>query len=514
MGNCSNGIQPRRGKEMYRSSFLRIKNNIVNGQKLQNLNDVKISEGLFVIESNEDPNDFYLKELPLGSSNKVFRVKHKQTNVLRAMKVINKEKDKINEVDQNRLISAIKILKQLDHQNIMKVYEYFNTPTDIVIISELCTGGALLKKLMRVRRFKETVVANIMSQLLSVVECCHQKNILHGHLKMEDILIESKEEANQEYFNIKIIDFGIDEIVHKTNIFNDKNPNYVRYVAPEILNKKTYDSKCDLWSLGVIMYILLTGEQPFKGNYNEIVNGIKNNDIIFTEDQKKYISQSAQDLMLHLLIKAPIERFSARQALDHEWIKTNGRNRTSTISEEEIRNVINNLKSFSASNKLQQATLAYIVHYLIDNSKDVKLIKDIFRLFDDNGDGLISKDELKKGLCRVMTELEAETQANKIISIVDADGNGYIECEEFIRASIDKRKILTTENLQLVFSYFDLDKNGYITPDEIKEVLDQEGFFDDKVWTKLIKEIDINGDGEISFIEFKKMMNLLFKEEI
>ena len=113
-----------------------------------------------------------------------------------------------------------------------------------------------------------------------------------------------------------------------------------------------------------------------------------------------------------------------------------------------------------------------------------------------------------------MTELEAETQANKIISIVDADGNGYIECEEFIRAGIDKRKILTSENLQLVFSYFDLDKNGYITPDEIKEVLDQEGFFDDKVWTKLIKEIDINGDGEISFIEFKKMMNLLFKEEI
>lgn len=514
MGNCSNGVHPRRGKEIYRSSFLRIKNSLVKGQKLQNLNDVKISEGLFVIESNEEPNDYYIKEIALGSSNKVFKVKHKQTNALRAMKVINKEKDKINEEEQKRLISAIKILKQLDHQNIMKVYEYFNTPNDIVIISELCTGGALLKKLMRVRRFKENVVANIMSQLLSVVECCHQKNILHGHLKLEDILIESKEESNQEYFNIKIIDFGIDEIVNKTNIFNDKNPNYVRYVAPEILNKKAYDSKCDLWSLGVIMFILLTGEQPFKGSFDEIVNGIKHNDITFTEEQNKYISQSAQDLILHLLIKSPRDRFSARQALDHEWIKSNERNRTSTISEEEIRNVINNLKAFSASNKLQQATLAYIVHYLIDNSKDVKILKDIFRMFDDNGDGLISKNELKIGLCKVMTDIEAETQANQIMSIVDADGNGYIECEEFIRASIDKRKILTNENLQLVFSIFDLDKNGFITPDEIKAILDQEGYFDDKVWTKLIKEIDINGDGEISFIEFKKMMCLLFNSEL
>ena len=499
-------------RDIFRSNYIRSRTFNEKGVKIQNIDEIKISEGLFVMESKGDPYQLYTKEMPLGESNKVLRVKNNRTNVSRAMKIINKEQGKLTPAEEQKLITGINILKQLDHPNIMKVYEYFNSENEMVIISELCTGGPLLKKLMRVRRFKDQIAANIMSQLFSVAECCHQKGIIHGHLKLEDVLIESKEEANLDMFNIKVVDFGIEEIIKKKGT-DDKNPNSVRYAAPEVVNHKPYDSKCDLWSLGVIMYILLTGEQPFKGTYEEIVNGIKNKEITFTEEQKKMISQSAQDLILNLLKKSPKERFSARKALDHEWIKLSEMNRVQRFSEEEIKNVIHNLLSFSANNKLQQATLAYIVHNLIDNSKDVKMLKSIFRSFDEDGDGLLTKVELKKGLCRVLPLIEAETQTDKIMSIIDADGNGFIEYEEFVRAGIDKRKILTSENLQVVFAFFDTDRSGTITPDEIKAVLDQEGCFDNAVWTNIIKEIDKNGDGEISFSEFKKMMNLLFSNK-
>ena len=138
-------------------------------------------------------------------------------------------------------------------------------------------------------------------------------------------------------------------------------------------------------------------------------------------------------------------------------------------------------------------------------------MKEIFKKFDLDNDGRLTKLELFKGLCQSMTKEEAEKETERVMEIIDADGNGSIEFEEFIRAGIDKKKILTKENLLTVFRVFDIDKSGKISPSEIKNILDREGNFDEEVWNQLIKEIDLNGDGEISFSEFQKMMSLLLK---
>ena len=109
----------------------------------------------------------------------------------------------------------------------------------------------------------------------------------------------------------------------------------------------------------------------------------------------------------------------------------------------------------------------------------------------------------------MMEKEEASKETDRVMKAIDADGNGYIEYEEFVRGGIDKKKILTNENLNIVFGIFDKDKSGKISSDELKNILDKEGMFENRVWDKIIKDIDLNGDGVISFSEFKKMMSLV-----
>ena len=135
-----------------------------------------------------------------------------------------------------------------------------------------------------------------------------------------------------------------------------------------------------------------------------------------------------------------------------------------------------------------------------------------FILFDSNGDGHLDKEEMINGLSLILPKEEAKREVERIMEIIDVDGNGFIEYEEFLTASLDKKKILTTGNVKTVFRIFDKDDSGKITPDELKMVLGQDAVIDDNVWTQLIHEIDINEDGEISFYEFDKMMDLVREE--
>ena len=476
------------------------------------VSDIKITDGLFVQEGDGNPFDYYSKVLVMGEGTfgKVFKVQSRSSRVFRAMKMINKVKLKIKPEEEEKLIKEINILKSLDHPNIMKVYEYFNEPKELYIITELCTGGELFKKITKVKKFKESVAANIMRQLLSVVECCHQKGIIHRDLKPENILIESEEQEKLEYFNIKVIDFGTGEVLQngKKCVAKIGTPYYI---APEIISDKPYDSKCDLWSCGVILYFLLTGTQPFAGQSDtEVFNNIKNKPITFSKREWKNISENAKDLILKLLERNPLKRYSARKALDHPWIVSNmKKGALEQINKNDINNVLNNIKNFNASKKLQQATLAYIVHNLLDNSKEVLTIRNIFKFLNTNNDGRLTKEELEKGLSYVMEKEEASKETDRVMKAIDADGNGYIEYEEFVRGGIDKKKILTNENLNIVFGIFDKDKSGKISSDELKNILDKEGMFENRVWDKIIKDIDLNGDGVVSFSEFKKMMSLV-----
>ena len=400
----------------------------------------------------------------------------------------------------------INILKSLDHPNIIKVYEFFKTEKYIYIIEELCTGGELFDKIVDVKHFSETVACNIMRQLLSAVAYCHEKGIIHRDLKPENILIESSEEKNKDFFHIKVIDFGTCEILKKSKLTEQIGTSF--YIAPEVL-KNGYNEKCDLWSCGVILYILLCGSPPFYGkNEKEIFSKILSGNFSFRHKIWNKISNEAKNLVKRMLEINPDKRLSARDALKDKWFEIN---KNSIINKKNTNYsiFIKNITEFRAEQKLQQATLAFLVHNFAPK-EELDELKEIFFCFDKNGDGKISKEEFVTGLSNTNNLNNILKKGNNIdglIKNIDTDNNGYIGFEEFCIALINKEKILTENNLRMAFDVFDRDKSGGINQNELKYILGEyNSSAKEYLWRKMIEQIDINRDGQISYEEFHKMM--------
>ena len=400
----------------------------------------------------------------------------------------------------------INILKSLDHPNIIKVYEFFKTEKYIYIINELCTGGELFEKIVAVKHFSETVACHIMRQLFSAVAYCHEKGVIHRDLKPENILIENSKEMNKDFFHIKIIDFGTCEILKKSKLTEQIGTSF--YIAPEVL-RNGYNEKCDLWSCGVILYILLSGSPPFYGkNEKEIFPKILRGNFSFENKIWNKISEEAKDLVSKLLEINPEKRLSAKEALNEKWFKVN-ENPTGKSKNNNFSIFIKNITEFCAEQKLQQATLAFLVHNFAPK-EELDELKEIFFAFDKNGDGKISKEEFVTGLSNsnnLNNILQNSGSIEGIIKNIDTDNNGYIGFEEFCIALINKEKILTENNLRMAFNVFDRDKNGGINQNELKYILGEyNSNAKEFLWRKMIEQIDLNRDGQISYEEFKKMM--------
>ena len=415
------------------------------------------------------------------------------------------------------IIKQINILKTLDHPNIIKIYEFYSTDKYIYIINELCTGGELFNKIVEVKYFTESTACFIMRQLLSAVAYCHEKGVIHRDLKPENILIESSEEKDKEYFHIKIIDFGTCEILKKKKLTEQIGTSF--YIAPEVL-KNGYNEKCDLWSCGVILYILLCGSPPFYGkNEKEIFQKILDGEVDFKHKIWNKISEDAKNLVTKLLQVDPNERISAAKALEDIWFKKNlnlnviNENPTPT----NFNMFMNNITQFCAEQKLQQATLAFLVHNFAPK-EELNELKKIFFAFDKNGDGKLSKEEFVTGLTNIdinfNLNIKEEESLNSLIKNIDSDNNGYITFEEFLIASVNKEKILTENNLKMAFDVFDRDKNGCISHDELKYILGEYNpNAKEYLWKKMIQQIDSNKDGQISYEEFYNMMMDVIKNK-
>jgi len=254
------------------------------------------------------------KLLGKGAFSLVYEVTDRSNGQKFAIKVINKSE--LGKEYEKNLKMEVDILKQVSHPNIIALKELFDTKDKLYLVMELVTGGELFDKIVEKGSYSETDAATIIRKIVSAVEYLHSMNIVHRDLKPENLLLKSAEND----LEVALADFGLSKIVGSQTLMQTAcgTPSYV---APEVLNATGYDREVDLWSIGVITYIILCGFPPFYGDsVNEIFEQIMDASYDYPAEYWTDVSASAKDFIDKLLVVDVTKRMTASHALEHPWL--------------------------------------------------------------------------------------------------------------------------------------------------------------------------------------------------
>jgi len=274
-------------------------------------------------------------------------------------------------------------------------------------------------------------------------------------------------------------------------------------MAPEVI-KRQYNYMCDLWSAGVILYIMLSGYPPFYGEDDpEVFEKIAAMDYDFDDEIWEQVSGEAKDLIKRLLTDVS-RRISCREALNHPWLRHNIGH--SMSGEKEVTDaMMSRIRTFSSVNKMQQLALSIMAHQCEGGEIDDH--KKIFFKLDKNNDGYITKKELRAGLKGLKDEEEIE----RILRAIDTDKNGAISYTEFVAATLNNSTLNDLQRIQTTFEIMDRDGNGYIDESELAEMIGKSAGdqLEKDLLSRLIAEVDANGDHKIDIKEFMNMIKRL-----
>jgi calcium-dependent protein kinase len=399
---------------------------------------------------------------------------------------------------------------KLDHPNILEVLEMYTWDGKYFVITEFLEKGNLEMEIKKKKIFMEKQVANIIYQVLLAANYCHGNGVIHRDLKPMSILVENVD-SNEKY-DVKVVDFGTLNSLEE-NLKVKRKLGSINYMAPEVLSSTKYDAKCDLWSIGVITYLFLLGILPFDNeDENIIMSNIRKGEVKFDKVKAVKISTPAKELICKMLEVDPNKRITAFDALNHPWFeKYHLKEKNSYVENNKLKSFVENLRTFDDGQRLQHVCIALIVHNLPEND-DIKELERAFASMDKNLDGKLTKEELIngfKGIYKTRKESDIKEEVEKLFSRLDSDKSGHLSYEEFIRGAIDKNKLINDTNLRFAFSCIDDNNSGFISSMELHNVLCSGKDHDvaSKTIFAMMKDIDINSDGKMSFDEFRQMMH-------
>lgn len=438
---------------------------------------------------------FFVQQIYHGPFGRVFKAVHKQTNIERAVKILIKE----NQRQTESFKAEVCALTSLDHPNIVNIIEKYEDECFLYLVLEFCSGGNVIERIKAEGSFSELKAATIVRSILSALIYCHNLGICHLDLKPENIMyVDSSPESD-----IKVIDFGFaSQVPTESEILNQiKGTPY--YIAPEVLDH-SFSLKSDLWSLGAIIYVLLSGQYPFTGStIKEILTSVYSGRFSFRSKTFKSISAGAKDLISKLLVKNVELRLAAHDAFQHKWVQGLTPNAGQPLSQE----IITNITRFVEAKEMKQAVLMYMACKL--SEQELHSLKEIFKAIDRDGDGVITAQELEYSLTH-NTKIPNK-RLEYIVAGIDINKNGQIDYTEFIASCLGRHIYGNITRATAAFNYFDKDKDGFITADELRKALfDNEDLsceVNEKV-EKMIKEADTDGDGKVDYMEFLALLSM------
>jgi calcium/calmodulin-dependent protein kinase I len=252
--------------------------------------------------------------------------------------------------DDCAIYEEVAIMASLQHPHIVPVLDFFEEKDCYFIIMELMSGGDLFDRIGTKKSYSEADARDLVNKMLKAVAICHQKNIAHCDMKPKNLLLVSEDDDSF----IKLADFGFAARVHQPKSLT-KQCGTPFFVAPEILMRRPYDQQSDMWSVGCIVYLLLSGNLPFLGrSQKELFRKIISGKYEFREEIWSEISEDAKDLVKKLLVSDPDVRLSAKKALLHPWLKVS----TDRLSRTSLQSTSQRLKTFNGKMKLRSAMIA------------------------------------------------------------------------------------------------------------------------------------------------------------
>ncbi|KAH0670666.1 hypothetical protein KY290_026034 [Solanum tuberosum] len=435
------------------------------------------------------------RELGRGEFGVTYLSTDKVSGDVYACKSISKKKLRTR-VDIEDVRREVEIMKHLPkHSNIVTLKDTYEDDNAVHIVMELCEGGELFDRIVARGHYTERAAAAVTRTIVEVIQMCHKHGVMHRDLKPENFLFENKKETAP----LKAIDFGLSVFFKPGERFNEivGSPYYM---APEVL-KRDYGPEVDVWSAGVILYILLCGVPPFWAETEQgVAQAIIRSAVNFKRDPWPKVSDNAKDLVKKMLNPDPSKRLTAQEVLDHPWIQNAKKAPNVSLGE----TVKARLKQFSMMNKLKKRALRVIAEHLTVD--EVAGIKEGFQLMDIGNKGKIDVNELRVGLQKLGHQIP-ESDVQILMDVGDVDKDGFLDYGEFVAISVHLRKMANEEHLKKAFDFFDRNQNGYIEIEELREALDDEiETNSEEVINAIMQDVDTDKDGRISYDEFSTMM--------
>mmetsp|Transcript_83599 Transcript_83599/g.258511 ORF Transcript_83599/g.258511 Transcript_83599/m.258511 type:complete len:598 (-) Transcript_83599:107-1900(-) len=412
--------------------------------------------------------------------------------------------------------TEVELMKALDHPSICRLLQVYEDPKNLYLVMEHIQGGELFDRIVQRGSFSEADAAQVMQQVASALVYCHQHGVVHRDIKPENIMVVDTEEGEEsacEDLTVKVIDFGFGCRILEGVQLKAKVGTFL-YSAPEVLRGGACDEKQDLWALGCVLFVLLSGNAPFFGanSRSKILEG----SFSFEDPVWVGVSEEAKELIRGLLVVDPAKRLTAAQVHQHFWLQPCLQEAHSSKRLSGTFNHLDKLEHFH-----QQSLLRHVCAGALARQLDETVLHKLhcnFCALDEDGDGIISMAEFQRACCEMSAEGAGEALSERDLieafRDVDMDGSGHIDYTEFIAACID-RKIEDQESAcWAAFQVFDLDGSGAVSYEELRQVVGsasmQATFSQDtlmQLWKQLMGDEEIRSDkpckeGNIDFDHF------------